>query len=132
LPEQFNVLIVSASIEDRRALMHVLNKLSTNVISCSTLRQAEEVLSQQPIDAVFCDQRLPDGTYRDLLAVRPVGQKMPRVVVTTRVGGWEDYAEATRLGAFDVIPCPLRPTDIELAVIRAMHSVEQKPAYATA
>jgi hypothetical protein len=43
MPEQFKVLIVSASIEDRRALMHVLNKLSTNVISCSTLRQAEEV-----------------------------------------------------------------------------------------
>jgi DNA-binding NtrC family response regulator len=132
MPEPFDVLIVSTSMEDRNALMQVLNDLSTNVISCCTLRQAEEVLSQQAIGLVFCDQRLPDGTYRDLLAVRPAGQKMPRVVVTTRVGGWEDYTEATLLGAFDVIPCPLHPTNVELTVIRAMHNEEQKAAYTTA
>ena len=110
----------------------MLDNLSTNVISCSTLRQAEEVLSQQTIDLVFCDQRLPDGTYRDLLSVRRLGHKMPRVVVTTRVGGWEDYTEATRLGAFDVIPSPLHPTNVELTVIRAMRNEEQKAAYTTA
>ena len=132
MPQQFEILIVSPSMEDRKVLMHVLHNLSTNVISCSTLREAEEVLCHQPIDLVFCDQHLPDGTYHHVLALRRVEGKMPRLVVTTRVGGWEEYAEATRLGAFDVIPCPLRPPDIELAVFRAMHVEEQKAAHATA
>ena len=132
MPEEFSVLIVSTSMEDQKTLMQVLNNLSTNVIWCSTLRQAEEVLSEQTIGLVLCDQRLPDGTYRDLLAPQQVGPKIPRVVVTTRVGGWEDYTEATELGAFDVIPCPLHPTNVEFVVIRAMRNEEAKAAYATA
>ena len=53
MPKQFNVLIVSASVEDRKALLHVLESLSTNVISCSNLAQAGEVLSQQTIGLSF-------------------------------------------------------------------------------
>jgi two-component system, NtrC family, response regulator len=132
MPDQFDVLIVSTRAEDRKALMHVLDKLSANVFSCSTLGQAQEALARQTIQLVFCDQRLPDGTYRDLVATRQAGLKTPPVVVTSRVGGWEDYTEATGLGAFDLIPCPLHPTDVELAVIRAMHAQEQKAARATA
>jgi len=128
----FDVLVVSTRAEDRKALMQVLDKLSANVFSCSTLGQAQEVLARQTIKLVFCDQRLPDGTYRDLVAARQAGLKTPPVVVTSRVGGWEDYTEATRLGAFDLIPCPLHPTDVELAVIRAMRVQEQKAACATA
>jgi len=132
MAQEFDVLIVSTSPEDQKALMRVLDNLSANVIACSTVRQAEEVLSQRTIGLIFCDKRLPDGTYRELLAIRQAGKKMPRVVVTTRVGGWEDYTEATELGAFDVIPCPLQPTNVEFAVMRAMRNEEAKAFYATA
>ncbi len=132
MPKQFDVLIVSASVEDRKALLHVLESLSTNVISCSNLAQAGEVLSQQTIGLVFCDDHLPDGTYRDLLTLRQTGQRSLCFVVTTRVGEWDEYLEATQLGAFDVIPIPLHATDVELTVIRAMRREEQKAAYVTA
>jgi len=132
MPKQFKVLIVSASVEDRKALLHVLESLSTNVISCSNLAQAGEVLSRQTTGLVFCDDRLPDGTYRDLLTLRQTGQRSLCFVVTTRVGEWDEYLEATQLGAFDVIPFPLRATDVELTVIRAMRREEQKAGYMTA
>ena len=129
---QFVVLVVCANIEDRRAFMRVLNGLSSNVFSCSTLAQADELISRQTVNLVFCDEHLSDGTYRDLLSLTRSQQRTMRVVVITHVGEWKEYLEATHLGAFDVIPFPLRPTDVELTVIRAMHGEEQKAASMTA
>jgi hypothetical protein len=33
---------------------------------------------------------------------------------------WEEYLEALRLGAEEVLRCPLQPTDIDLALIHAL------------
>ncbi len=100
--------------------MRILDGLPTNVFSSSTLKQAEEVISQKRLALVFCDEYLPDGSYRQLLSAPRKAQKQPPVVVTTHDGGWNDYLEATRRGAFDVIRYPLQPVDVELIVIRAM------------
>jgi len=129
---QFDVLVVSANIEDRNALIKVLESLSGNVFSCSNLAQAREVIVRRPMDIAFCDEQLPDGSYRDLVdSIRSRAMTLP-LVVTTHVGEWKEYLEATDLGAFDMIPFPLRPTDVELTVIRAMRGVEQKAAAAAA
>jgi len=129
---QFDVLVVSANIEDRKALIKVLESLSGNVFSCSNLAQAREVIAHRPMDIAFCDEQLADGSYRDLVGfTRSRAMTLP-LVVTTHVGEWKEYLEATDLGAFDMIPFPLRPTDVELTVIRAMRGVEQKAAAAAA
>ena len=60
-------LIVSPDIEVCRPLMRTLEGLSTDVIVCSTETQAEEVLSRQTVDVVFCDEDLPDGSYDELI-----------------------------------------------------------------
>lgn len=115
-----DILVTSSRLEDRRALMRILDGLPLNVYSSSTLRQAGELISQKKLALVFCDEHLPDGSYRELLAANRSTQKPPRVVVTTHDGEWNDYLEATRRGAFDVIRYPLQPADVELIVIRAM------------
>ena len=115
-----DILVTSSRLEDRRALMRILDGLPINVFSTSTLRQAEEVISQKKLALVFCDEHLPDGSYRELLSASGTAQKQPPVVVTTHDGEWNDYLEATRRGAFDVIRYPLQPVDVELVVIRAM------------
>src|SRR4051812_39104615 len=119
MTEQWNVLVASSSMEDRTSLMHILDGLELNVISCSALDQAQEVLSRQEVPLVFCDERLSDGCYRDLLASGG-NHKPPRVVVTIRTGEWDEYLDAMRQGAFDAIRFPLQPTDVELVVLRAM------------
>ena len=40
-------------------------------------------------------------------------------MVTSRESDWDEYLEAIRLGAFDVIASPCRPTDVEWMVIQA-------------
>jgi len=37
----------------------------------------------------FCDENLPDGTYRDFLSLRDMELKTPRFIVTMMNGEWE-------------------------------------------
>jgi DNA-binding response OmpR family regulator len=98
----------------------------------STLQEAEEVLSQHGIALVFCDDHLPDGSYRDLLKTLRTSKKAPHIVVTTRIGEWKDYVEALGLGVLDMIQYPYRLAEVELNVIRAMRGPDQKSARAIA
>jgi DNA-binding NtrC family response regulator len=127
----FTVLLVSANFETRRAIDRVLEALSVQVISCSTLSQARQALSVQRPNLIFCDERLADGSYEDVLNVNYEGLLPPPVVVLTRTGEWEFYMDATRRGAFDVIRSPWCPTDIELSMIRAAREEKQNGGRAT-
>lgn len=116
--DALTVLVVSADLEGRRSVTRTLEALSVQVIPCSTLSQAEQVLSLQRPHLIFCDERLPDGGYADLLDLKDPGRIPPPIVVLARNGEWELYMDATRRGAFDVIRSPWCPTDIELSLIR--------------
>jgi DNA-binding NtrC family response regulator len=129
MPGHWDVLVASSDMEERRNLVRIFEGLSMNVISCNGMSQAAEVLSRQPVDLVFCDDSLSDGSYRDLLTTKKNRLNAPRVVVTSRTWEWEEYLEAMRLGAFDVVRRPWQPTDVEMVVLLAMredmHSREQ-------
>jgi DNA-binding NtrC family response regulator len=68
---------------------------------------------------VFCDSHVLDGNYQDLLAAYPQSSDRPRVVVTSGSADWDEYKEAMRCGAFDIISVPCRHTDVEWMVIQA-------------
>jgi DNA-binding NtrC family response regulator len=128
VPRHVRVLIVSPNMEVRRSLLRSLEALSTDVVVCVTRAQAEEVLSTQTVEIVFCDEHLPDGSYCDLIHPSHCDHRIPRVVVTTRTGEWELYFQAMTKGAFDVIRSPWYATDVELAVIRALREEDQPVA----
>ena len=117
---QLDALVASSHLEYRRVLLRMLEDLRVNTFVSATLAEAEEVLSRQWVALVFCDDRLTDGSYRDLLRTPRAWKKAPHIVVTTRTGEWKEYLEALGLGASDMIQYPYRPTDVELNVIRAM------------
>lgn len=126
--DEFAVLVVSADLESRRTVTNILQALSIQTDSCSTLTQAEEALSLLRPNLIFCDERLPDGTYSDLLEMKHTKKTPPPLVVLTRNGEWELYMDATRQGAFDVIRSPWCPTNIELSVIRALREEKHNPS----
>jgi DNA-binding NtrC family response regulator len=125
--QRFPALLVSTDMDVRRPLVRTLEALSADVIVCSTRAQAEEVLSRQAVEIVFCDEHLPDGSYCDLIRSFGPDGEIPRIVLITRTGEWELYFEATNKGAFDVIRSPWHATDVELAVIRACRE-QDRPA----
>jgi DNA-binding NtrC family response regulator len=124
LERTVHALVVSPRLEVRKPLVYVLESLSADVVTCSTCAQAEEVLSHQSFEVVFCDEHLPDGSFADLIHADHYEHKIPRVIVATSTGEWEFYFEAMRRGAFDVVRCPWYATDVEMTVIRALHEEE--------
>lgn len=121
----WNILVASARLENRRALIRILDGLPVNVIASSTLSQARDVLTRQEVHLVFCDDSLPGGTYRDLFSAPTI--RKPRFVVTMESSELEGDQEASE-GAFALLRCPIQPTDVELIVIRVARELQQ-PEY---
>ena len=129
------ILIVSCRPENRKTLMRVFDGLPIDSYSASTIQQAKETLDSRSFSVVFCEERLSDGCYRDLLNdVRlSAASQNTGFVVMLCTGEWEEYLEALRLGAEEVLRCPLQPTDIDLALIHATrNSAPAKPMAAHA
>ena len=131
IPSQ--ILVASSDLESRRNLMQTLSRQGLDPIGVSNLAECQEALRTEKVGLIFCDRHLSDGTYRDLLDKTRTSADKIRVVVTSRHPDWDEYLEAMRGGAFDVIASPCRPTDVEWMVIQArrderIHSKELLPA----
>ncbi|HEY1471641.1 MAG TPA: hypothetical protein VGF61_21565 [Candidatus Acidoferrum sp.] len=130
MENEVDVLIVSSRIGNKRTLLRTLEGLPVNTFSASTVFQALEFLATHPMAIVFCDERLPDGSYRDLLGAVPTSPQVNRLIVLLCTGEWEEYLEALRLGVAEVLRVPLQSTDIDIAVFHAMRRGREKQAMA--
>lgn len=124
----FEVLVVSSDALLRGSLQNVLTTLGIDPVCRSTLRECYESMTQRHVGLIFCDPRLADGNYRELLEVRTASGAKPRVVVTSRTADWDEFKEAMHCGAFDVISVPCRRTDVEWMVTQAKRAERQTQA----
>jgi DNA-binding NtrC family response regulator len=115
----WEVMVISSDLETRQELVHILREQEVDPISASTIAESLSLLKNNLIGLVFCDSHLSDGSYRDFLSSAGLLKTKCRVVVTSRRADWDELFEAMRLGAFDVIAAPCRPTDVEWMVIQA-------------
>lgn len=123
----WQILVASSNLEDRRALMQILMRQGLDPISVANLAECREVLHKERVGLIFSDPHLADGSYRDLIEVARSSAEKTRVVVTSKHADWDEYLEAIRLGAFDVIAAPCRPTDVEWMVIQAKRDSRNRP-----
>jgi DNA-binding NtrC family response regulator len=123
----WQILVASSDLESRRALVQILTRQGLDPISASNAAEAKESLQQERIGLVFCDRHLADGSYRDILNVARSCREKVRVVVSSKRADWDEYLEAMRLGAFDVIASPCRPTDVDWMVIQAKRDDRARP-----
>ena len=130
MSKECDVLVASGNFEHRRSLIKILEELGLNVISVSTLQQAEEVLSRQRISLLFLDQRLPDGSYKELLGHTDFSGQSLRVVLTTEESYPVDLQKVDCKRVVATLKYPFHATDVELQIIRAAHE-EQEEAPAT-
>jgi two-component system response regulator PilR (NtrC family) len=126
------MLIVSCRPENRKTLVRMFDELSINSYVAPTIRDARELLGSRSLSMVFCEERLSDGSYCDLL--RDVRATWPETgfVVLLCTGEREEYLQAMRLGAQEVLRSPLRPTDVDLVLIQAMKESDRKEMTANA
>jgi DNA-binding NtrC family response regulator len=103
------------------ALCEALAGTEIDLEFCSTLSDLREVLQQDKVSMVFCQARLPDGTFRDLLRFADPRQSNTAVVVCSDFYDKSTYIEAMSLGAYDYIAFPYRQAEVEWIVGNAMH-----------
>lgn len=119
-----SILVVTSEIRNQNSLRDILDREGWKAICASAAGECEEVLANQTIDLVFCDRRLADGTYRDILAITRLKSPRARLVVTSRLADWEEYLEALDNGAFDLIAYPSQAADIIRVINQAQHEDE--------
>jgi len=107
-------------LEGRRRLSNILAKLGVDPLTTSSIRECKEIISTERVGLIFCDRLLADGNCYDLLNASRGGKIKARIVVTSSTADWDEFLEAMRLGAFDVIANPCRATDVEWMIIQAL------------
>lgn len=116
-----SVLIACSDPANSRVIEDVIRGCSLESLICPSAQSASTVVTRPDICLVFCDDVLPDGTYRDLLAELPrAPRRVPLVVVMLGEDRDRTYREAMEQGAFDVIVSPCARQDVQWVVIRAM------------
>jgi two-component system response regulator PilR (NtrC family) len=116
----WDVLIASSDLEGRRALSNILAKLGVDPLTTSSIRECKEIIATERVGLIFCDRLLGEGNCYDLLNASRSGKIRARIVVTSSTADWDEFLEAMRLGAFDVIASPCRSTDVEWMIIQAL------------
>jgi two-component system response regulator PilR (NtrC family) len=133
---EFGVLVAAADAESRRAFTQVLSGLGLKPEFSASVRETQAILSARPVSLVFCEEKLADGGYQDVLrAVKKTAARAP-VVVASQSLNWYEYLEALRLGAFEYLDSPLRAIDVEMIVRYAVRLAEaaerREPRHAAA
>jgi DNA-binding NtrC family response regulator len=114
------VLIVSPDAANKGVVEEVSKRWTLESVACSSLQEAKCLLVRQGFGIVFCQDVLPDGTYRDLLSTVQLPANKTRVIVLISDAGKDGaYREAMELGAFDAVPSPCSKKDVQWVIIRA-------------
>jgi DNA-binding NtrC family response regulator len=116
----WQIVVASADVEERRAMCNILLKLGLEPIATSGVRECVEILAQENVGLIFCARALADGDYRDLLIAPRHERRKTRFVIVNPLTDWDEYLQAMRLGAFDMISSPCRLTDVEWMILQAL------------
>ncbi len=107
-------------------LTHIFSSLGVETQSCSTVSEAVRALSSGHSDIVFCQRRLPDGAFQDVLTFTDSHGNIP-LVVCADFYDKKTYVEAMSLGAFDYLAFPFSKRDVEWVVANALRKGFRTP-----
>jgi NtrC-family two-component system response regulator AlgB len=108
-----NILIVDDQISVQKSTSYALRAMGHETFIANTTKQAERILEEEPIDAMFLDVMLGPESGLDFLPKLPeLGIDIPVIVFTAQTSV-EAAVEAMRRGAHDYIQKPFIPEDIK-------------------
>lgn len=106
------VLAICPSKTDHTALAHIFGHTAWEFDSASNLTEATLKLTNSSASVLLCEERLPDGTWKDLLAHTRTMPSPPVVIVVSRRADDELWAEALKLNAYDVLAKPFQQREV--------------------
>ena len=113
-------LVLAIDISASQCIGEALDRCGFEPVLLSTVAELRSWIRTSDISVLVCEEVLRDGNYKEVLRVsRGVRGHIP-VVVFSRLGEWDQYLEAIRLGAFDCLRYPLRTGELRWVVNRAL------------
>lgn len=114
------ILVVEDEAPQRKALCTFLRKRGYGVVASSNRAEACEAFSQETVDLVLTDMRLPDGTGEDVLIhTKRLRPDVP-VVIMTAYGNTAHAVATMRAGAADYVTKPLDLSELEIVLQREL------------
>ena len=121
------ILYIEDDIADQMSFKRIIKKcdFEYELETISTIEKAQESISGQLFDLIFCDFNLPDGTALDLLNENDID--LPPTIILTSQADLTKAIETLKLGAFDFITKDGLTTNILNRLIRSISQIiEQK------
>ncbi len=112
-----HILIVDDEPDIRELLEITLSRMSLEPYAAGNLREAKNVLSEQPVDLCLTDMKLPDGNGIELVNYIQKNHPDIPVAVITAYGSMDTAITALKSGAFDFVSKP-----IDLKMLRKLIS----------
>lgn len=134
MEERIQALLVYTDDEPVRSLRLALEKLQVVTHRARTCQHARSLLAatDRPPDVVFTDTTLPDGSWRELLAIGQQMQVPSKIVVVARTLDPGLYVDVMEHGAFDFMLAPFAGDDLAHVIRCATDKRPRSAAYARA
>jgi CheY-like chemotaxis protein len=127
-----NILIICAGKEEQAKFTEMVRMAGMRAICCVNLQEARVILARHEIQAVICEEMLPDGSFQDVIEQRrPVTEELP-VIVFSNSSDWDAYLRVMRAGAFDCIAYPPEPAEVARILWQALRQSKQHSELAMA
>jgi len=124
---KMQVMIGSPDLAIWERFTDILESRGLDLIRFQSIQQACNALKREDVLLIFCENRLIDGTYEDLLTAAKSVRSQARIVVTGVESDQFDslgYCKAREMGAFDVLRKSYGINDLEWIIICAIRDQE--------
>jgi DNA-binding NtrC family response regulator len=116
------VLVVTPFPDDQRLLQNIFSRSNWELRIVRTEREAAEILRNEPVPVVICENILPDGGWRGVADASQATGSRPRVLVTSRCADESLWCEVLDEGAYDCLSKPFRSDEVFRLVSLAWRS----------
>jgi DNA-binding NtrC family response regulator len=105
---QLGVLLISNGRSDAEMFRSVLEESNTRLTVARCCHDAVSALVREAFAVIVCEERLPDGSWKDVLGHIAPFPEAPRLVVIAPELRESLYGEALSMGAWDLLLRPLQ------------------------
>jgi DNA-binding response OmpR family regulator len=119
------ILAISPDVEDHEIVRQILEGSGWRTLACKTRGQARRLWRQASV--VLCEQKLPDGDWKEVLTELQSVLDPPLLIVMSRLADSGLWAEVLNLGGYDVLAKPLKAEEV-LWTVATAHRCFQSPS----
>jgi DNA-binding NtrC family response regulator len=126
-PDAARLLFVGYAGNEQLSLQRFLE--DWNILAAGSCAEAVDALESERPNVILCEEELPDGSWRSLLAAVQAVSSPPPVIVMAQSADERLWADVLRRGGFDVLGHPLDPARARPAIRYAAERARQETTH---